>query len=243
MTPVAPSTPEELFAAVRARDAARPLVTCYDRSTGERAELSAASLGNWVAKTHYLLTGELGLGVGDTAFVAMPLHWLDLAVWFGVFSAGLALTDEPHTAAVAFAAAETLEPARAAAEVYAVALLPWGRGFDAAPRGTSDYVAAVRVQGDSWASLRRLAGPAEPATGQWSRAELMDAAAERAAHLGLADGARVLITDWPARTPGQVLVDVLAVLSVDGSLVLVRHADAGPPDAALIDQERITATV
>jgi len=61
------STPEALFASLMKSAPAQPFVTYYDEASGERSELSAKSLANWVAKTHFLLTDELGLGVGDSA--------------------------------------------------------------------------------------------------------------------------------------------------------------------------------
>lgn len=77
------------------------------------------------------------------------------------------------------------------------------------------------------------------------RSELLDAARGRAAELGLTEGARVLITD---RTERKLpLVDVLATLSIAGSLVLVRHAGAAPDpaasDTALIAQEQVTVSL
>ena len=46
-----------------AGDPARPLLTWYDDGTGERVELSGATLGNWVAKTANLLVDGCGLGI------------------------------------------------------------------------------------------------------------------------------------------------------------------------------------
>lgn len=239
-----PATPEEVFAALRAVDAARPIVTFYDRATGERAELSAASLGNWIAKTHFLLTDELGLGVDDAAYVDLPVHWLTLAVWFGCLSAGLSLTSSVSAAAVAFTDLRGVPGAQAAPELFAVPLLPWGRSFDSPPAGASDYVAAVRPQADAWASVHRSAGPGDRATDNLLRSELVDAARARASGLELVEGARVLVTDRSERRLS--FVDVLATLTVGGSLVLVRNAgarsDAGS-DAALIAQEQVTVAL
>lgn len=232
-------TPEALFHAMRAADSARPVVTFYDRLSGERAELSAASLGNWVAKTHFLLTDELGLGRDDAAYVELPVHWMALALWFGVFSAGLSVTEDAAAADVAFADVESLANAAPAAEVYAVALLPWGRGFDEPPGGTTDYVSAVRVQPDAWASVLRPGTATDVALVGMSRAELMHAARERALELGLGASARVLVTD--RHEASLSLLDVVAVFSVNGSLVLVRHAGSQVDDE-LIAQEQITAT-
>lgn len=239
--PAVAATPEELFAAIRAADSARPIVTFYDRSTGERAELSAASLGNWIAKTHFLLTDELGSGVGDAAYVDLPVHWLTLAVWFGAFSAGLSLTSDPSSASVAFTDVDALDGAAGCAEVFAVPLLPWGRGFDNAPDGTTDYVTAVRPQADAWGSVRRAGTPADAGFNGVTRSELISAARARAGEVGLPEGARVLLTDRAARALS--LIDVLATLTVGGSLVLVRHAGASSIDTTLIAQEQITAVL
>src|SRR5262245_66226190 len=50
-----------------AADPTRPLLTWYDDTTGERTELSGATLGNWVAKTANLLVDGVGAGPGDRA--------------------------------------------------------------------------------------------------------------------------------------------------------------------------------
>ena len=71
-------SPEALFDRLLAADPGRPFVTYYDEASGERSELSRKSLANWVAKTHFLLVDELGLGVGDTAVIALPAA-LDLS--------------------------------------------------------------------------------------------------------------------------------------------------------------------
>jgi len=43
------------FTTIIARDASLPLMTFYDDATGERTELSGATLANWVSKTANLL--------------------------------------------------------------------------------------------------------------------------------------------------------------------------------------------
>src|SRR5688572_3007266 len=45
------NTVSALFASAVAVDPTRPLLTWYDDATGERTELSGATLDNWVAKT------------------------------------------------------------------------------------------------------------------------------------------------------------------------------------------------
>jgi uncharacterized protein (TIGR03089 family) len=237
-------SPEALFVAVRADDSARALVTFYDDTTGERMELSAASLGNWVAKTHFLLLDELGLGPGDRAYVDLPLHWQRLVVWLGAWSAGLEVVTKADGAQVAFVSAERAGSAASVDDVFALALAPWGRGFDGGalpPAGTQDFVVAVRPQPDAWASVRPTAGPGDPAFDGLSRAELVAAGRVLAADRGLDTGARVSVSD--ASPEADHPEAVLAVLSVAGSLVLTRTA-AVPADPAVAvrrdEQERVT---
>ena len=84
-----PTSPEALFDRLLRTDPSVPLLTFYDDSTGERAELSAKSLGNWVAKTHFLLLDALGLSVGEQAAVRLPVHWLAAPILLGCWFAGL----------------------------------------------------------------------------------------------------------------------------------------------------------
>src|SRR3712207_404560 len=85
--------PAALLSRARDRDPARPLVTHYDDATGERVELSATTLDNWVAKTANLLQDEFDVGPGSTVAVALPVHWQTAAVLLGVWSCGAAVLD------------------------------------------------------------------------------------------------------------------------------------------------------
>jgi len=123
-------SPESLFAAFVAAQPARPFVTFYDDASGERSELSAKSLANWVAKTFFLLTDELGLGVGDRAFVAVSAHWIALPVLLGSWTAGLGVTRDPGAAAVAFVGPDTVDLAAGVPDVFAVAPDAAARGFE-----------------------------------------------------------------------------------------------------------------
>ena len=218
-------TPEHLFDDLVATAPSRPFVTYYDESSGERSELSVASAANWVAKTHFLLTDELGLGVGDTALIALPAHWISVPVLLGCLSAGLALTADGPGAEVAFVTPEKADRATGVADRYAVAPAAAAVGFrDAVPAGLADYVAAVRPQPDAWRTVRSVAGDTDPCLPGLTRAECVARAGERAGELGAGPGARLLSTrDWSG--PQDWLDAVLVPLVVGGSLVLVRHAD------------------
>src|SRR5215475_9540709 len=93
-----------LLSGAIAADPTRPQLTYYDDGTGERTELSGATLDNWVAKTANLLIDGLGLGPGDTAAVLLPPHWQTAVIVLGASAAGLAadLGDRPHPVEVLF---------------------------------------------------------------------------------------------------------------------------------------------
>ena len=233
------STPEALFDRLLSADPGRPFVTYYDEASGERSELSLKSLANWVAKTHFLLRDELGLGTGDTALIALPPHWISVPAVLGCLTAGLALaTEAGDLAAVAFT-----DPDRVPTDVpdaYVIAPDSAAVGLrDNVPDGAADYVTSVRPQPDAWGGVQLTAGPNDPCLPGSTRGEALDQARARAAELGAPEGARLLSTrDWSGP---QDWIDTLFVpLVTGGSVVFVRNA----PDDAVIErrvaQERAT---
>jgi uncharacterized protein (TIGR03089 family) len=235
-------TPEQLFADLLADDPGRPFVTYYDEASGERTELSAKSLANWVTKTHHLLGDELGLGVGDTALIALPAHWISVPPLLGCLTAGLALTTSAD-ADVAFVAPATVAAAAGILDVYAVAPTSAAAGFGpAVPHGAQDYVAAVRPQEDKWPGVHFGAGGDDLCIDGRSRAQVAAAARQRADELGLATGARVLSTrGWDGY--GDWLDTLLAPLAVGGSVVYVRNCADPAVLERRVAQERATAVV
>jgi uncharacterized protein (TIGR03089 family) len=229
------STPERDFAQLLARDPSRPFVTYYDEASGERSELSAKSLANWVAKTHHLLGDELGLGVGDTALVAVPAHWISVPVLLGCLTAGLALVPEGD-ADVGFVGEASLSGAAGIPDVYAVATASAAVGFRGAePAGTTDYVGAVRPQADVWAGVHMPAGPDDPCLPGLTRGDV----AARAAAVGLSPGSRVLTTrQWT--TPQDWIETLLAPLAAGGSVVIVANCTDEEMLARRMAQERAT---
>lgn len=232
------TTPERQFAQLLARDPSSPFVTYYDEATGERTELSAKSLANWVAKTHHLLGDELGLAVGDTALLALPAHWLSVPMLLGCLTAGLALTTDGD-ADVAFAATASLDAAAAAADVYAFAPETAAVGFRGEPPPPAlDYVASVRPQADAWATVRMPAEPDDPCLPGLSRGEV----AARAGATGLESGARVLTTRRWASADDWIDT-VLAPIAVGGSVVFVANCTDDAVLERRMNQERATVRI
>jgi len=212
-----------LFGDLLAAEPARPLITYHDEASGERSELSAKSLANWVAKTHHLLGTELGLGAGDTALIALPAHWISVPALLGCLTAGLAVTTSAADADVAFVCPASAPSAAGVDDVYVIAPDSAAVGLGAAvPTGVQDYVVAVRPQEDKWPGVRFDAAPGDVCIDGLSRAAVAAAARDRAIELGLARSARVLSTrDWNGYADW---VDaLLAPLAVGGSVVYVRN--------------------
>lgn len=232
------ASPEALFAELVASAPSRPFVTYYNEDSGERTELSVRSLANWVAKTHFLLTDELGLGVGDSAYLDVAADWISVPIMLGCWTAGLQIVSSSAGVDVAFAPG----PVDGAPDVYATAPGSLTRSFGAnVPPGVADYVASVRPQADAWATVRPPATPTDPALDGTSRADLVAVAQARAAALGLDSGARIATArDWQG--PDDWIDTLLAPLAVGGSLVLV-HGATPEVLQRRAEQERATATV
>src|SRR5581483_3844508 len=132
-------------------------------ASGERSELSAKSLANWVVKTHHLLVDELGLEVGDRAALALPAHWISVPIVLGCLTAGLVLSDAAATSGAAEVA--FVSPDRRvthAPDTYAINPDAAATGFGAAPPdGYLDYVTAVRPQADTWPTVQLRAVDAD----------------------------------------------------------------------------------
>ncbi|MDT0532594.1 TIGR03089 family protein [Micromonospora sp. DSM 115977] len=204
-----------VFADAIATDPTRPLLTWYDDATGERTELSGATLANWVAKTANLLVDEVAVGPGDVAGVLLPPHWQTAAVLLGCWSAGLTVADTPGDVDVLFTAATRVAEADAwsAGERYVLALDPFALPMRQVPPGFADYVSEVRAHGDHF-SPYAPGGPGEAA--------LLGRATARATELGIASGDRVLIDTGKYPDPVDWL---LAPLTATATTVLCANLD------------------
>ncbi len=217
-------------------DPVGPRITYYDDASGERIELSAATLANWAAKTGNLLRDELGGGSTSRVAVLLPAHWQTAAVLFGVWWIGAEVLLGATDADIALCTADRLDEADAtgAGEVAVLSLDPFGRPAPDLPIGVTDYATAVRVHGDQIVAERHPG----PAFAGRSVGEVLADCESSAAARGLTSEDRVLSTaSWDR--PDALIDSLLAVLAVGGSLVQV----ANPDPAALprrMETEKVT---
>jgi uncharacterized protein (TIGR03089 family) len=245
--------PGDLLTAVLRREPAAPLITYYDDLSGERTELSATTLANWVAKTANLLQEEFDVGPGSTVAVSLPVHWQTAAVLLGVWSCGAAVLDTAGEdddrfaeADVVLAAADRLPPLEEQdlPELMGLSLHPLGLGMAGYVGPARDFALEVRAHGDVFTPWQPV-DPAGPGLllggGELTLGGLVATATELADRLGIGAGDRVLVEERTATEAGPVAW-LLAPLAAGASLVLGRSvAAAGLAHRAEV--ERVTATL
>jgi uncharacterized protein (TIGR03089 family) len=219
-----------------ASDPGRPRLTCYDDAPGptqgERVELSARVLANWVAKAANLLQDDLDAAPATTVGLDLPAHWRAfywaLAAWSvgatvlvgnGAATADVVVTTDPQSAAtVAEAAGLTVLVtlpmlARgnpdAAVDVVDEARSLAGFADVFAPWETPDPDGAALVAGGSTRTFADVAA-AQPDWGEEPRVRIPD--------------------DLPRALPAA-----LSAWAADGSVVLVRQP-AGDQAARLVPE-------
>lgn len=224
------STPAGVLAGLLRSDPGRPRVTFYEDTPGptcgERIELSAKVLANWVSKAGNALQDEWDVGPGSTVRLDLPPHWRALYWALAVWSVGgtVVLDDEPCDLLV------TGDPEAAAAHdpAVVVTLAALARAA-AAPvaAGVFDEARELSTHGDQ---LTPWAEPdvTDPALRQGGD----DAAYEQVVpDRGWPPGARVHVATADL---GEALRLALAAWAVDGSVVLSRGpAPEGGRDARL----------
>lgn len=220
-----------------APDQARPLLTYYHLGTGERTELSGATLGNWASKIANFLRDEIGLLPGDTVTVDLPEHWQTAAILLGTWWAGGCVNPTASDdARVTFTTAARVDAHPDADELVAVPLDAFALGGGGAlPMGVADFGGAVRVHGDRFTP--GASGPA--ALPGITPAEVIAVARGAAAGAGIGSGDRV-VSVRPWHDADGIIEHFLAPLLAGASLVWVGGDPGDARLAALADTEKAT---
>ncbi|MGE9808884.1 TIGR03089 family protein [Janibacter sp. G1551] len=202
-------------------DAARPRVTCYDDvegpTRGERIELSARVLGNWVSKAANALQDDWDAEPGTVVRIAAEPHWRPLYWALAAWSVGacVALDDGPCDVLV------TDDPALLDGRPGGGILLTRASLARAAtvpvPEGAMDEAKELSTHPDQFAAWAEPedddpAFRTDDGTQTWGGSPAGPA---------VAPGARILLDDPDLET---LLRAALAAWGVDGSIVL----GAGP---------------
>lgn len=226
-------SPSPLPAAVLAEllrvDAARPRITCYDDTpgptAGERIELSARVLGNWVNKAANALLEEYDVQGGQVVRLDLPPHWRTAYWALAVWQCGgcVALDDG---AADVLVTTDAVAASAFNGEAVLVSLPALSRSAADCPDGVMDEARELSTYGDAFLAVADpVAGdPGLRATGVSCT---LDAVVPVAAY---EPGSRVhLRTPRTSSGTAAFLDAALGAWAVDGSLVL----SLGEPGADL----------
>ena len=227
-------TPAEVLTVIRGDETA-PRLTFYDDepgpTRGERIELSAKVLANWVAKAGNLLQEEFDAGPGTAVGLDLPAHhWRTLYWALAAWSVGATVRlDDPARADVVVTdnpREDTGDGGTAPAQLVVVTLASLARMCpNPLPSGAIDEAADLLTYADHF--------------------DAWDTAADGDVALIAADGRQTAYGDLVPEVTGahgrrvyleapdgaDLLLDALRVWAADGSIVIVRD-----PDPTAIDR-------
>ena len=250
-----PETPAVLLRRLVAADPGRPRITVYDDTDsptrGERIELSARVVANWVAKAANLLRDDLDVGPGSVVLLDLPPHWRTLYWAFAAWSVGACVEvpdhrttlDDGHGASPEAASPATpdvvvtdaADVASTAPEAVLVTLAALARSAAVTvPAGVVDEARELATHGDVFDA--------------WEDPDGADPALRAAGRVTAFED----LVPAPAGEPQRVHTDTtdtaaflrvaLAAWAADGSLVVTR----GAPEASVLEarkaSEGVTAT-
>ena len=256
------ATVAELLSERVRRDGPRPLVTFLRADTGERMELSAASLANAVAKTAGLLRDDLDAEPGDAIAMHLPLHW-QAAVWWGACAATSTVCAPAYrTAGIGVTTAAALASVDGCAEQVVVSLAPFGLPDGAeVPATVTQAAIAARAHPDvftPWAPPTADDALLDCGSGVLTNAQCLERASALAESWGVHRDGRLMVTEavWPTGTSADAdvrCIDAwLALLAVplvaDAAVVLVAGSHSlgdgdGASLASIATSEKITASM
>lgn len=223
--------PAEVLARLVQSDSGRPRLTWYDDApgptNGERIELSARVLTNWVAKAANLLQDDCAAGPGTTVGLDVPAHWR--AVYWALATWSVGATVVLGTAASDSDVLVTTDPAAAAAhggDAVLVSLPALARAHpDAADAGGAvDEAKELSTHGDQFSPM------SDPESGDLAlSSDGLDTTYADLVKLRDAWGAtpRVAVDD----TLPRLIESCLSAWASDGSVVAMRGSAGVDRDA------------
>ncbi len=212
-------TPSDVLTALLRSDPARPRVTFYDDSTGERIELSGKVLANWVSKAANLLQDELEVGPGAVVRLHLPgQHWRTLYWALAIWSVGATVDLRASGPAQLLVTTDLNEAADADAAVLVTLAALARQHPQPVPGNVIDEARELATYADQFEAWDRPTADADALVTAGDARTYADV---------------VPTVDWPTGSRVHVgtdrttaLRDVLAAWSVDGSVVLVLGPDA-----------------
>jgi uncharacterized protein (TIGR03089 family) len=207
--------PADVLTALVRSDPGAPRLTWYDDDSGERIELSAAVLANWVAKAANLLQDDADAGPGTRVGLALPPHWRAVYWALATWSVGatVVLGDPSGDSVDVVVGSDPRVTGSHDGYAVHVTLAALARANPETPPGAVDEARELATYGDRFEPYA-VASQDEPAL--------------LAGGIGTAYRDLVEARDWPphprVRLAGdqeRVLRDALAAWAMAGSVVLI----------------------
>lgn len=220
-------------------DSAKPRITTYDDTDGptrgERIELSARVLGNWVSKAANALQDEFDIAPGSVVRLDLPPHWRTAYWALATWSVGGAVSLDDGACNLLV----TTDPEAATASISPAVLVTLaGLARSAAvpvPEGVMDEARELSTHADQFAPWE---DPADDDTA-------LVAGGERTAYADLVNAALPLPSTAERRhlttaSTADFLRACLALWAADGSVVLSRGE---APADVLAERSRVEGAV
>jgi len=220
--------PADVLQQMLRSDSAKPRITTYDDTDGptrgERIELSARVLGNWVSKAANALQDEFDIAPGSIVRLDLPPHWRTAYWALATWSVGATVslhTDTDDDSAAAPDLLVTTDPgAAAASDSPAVLVTLAGLARQAAapvPAGVMDEAKELSTHGDQFAAYEDPADSDTALTSGGERTAYADVVNSAAPQANPAERRHLTTTDT-----ADFLRACLALWAADGSVVLSR---------------------
>jgi uncharacterized protein (TIGR03089 family) len=244
---VAKQTIAQALAEALRRDAAQPLVTQI-WADGRRAELSARTFENNVAKAANLLQDDLDAEPGTTLLLDVPLHW-QVSVWLTAAALTssrvvVGLDSMPNSTSHIDAAFVDRHHVDGSSDypAYVVSLHPLGLPEGDIPTGGIDLAREVRAHSDVFVAFSSP-DPQAPwlafADDELTQIQAIDEAITLAEAIGLERGGRLLISGDLTRNS----VLALSALPLAYGASIVMCADSDVDQEVIARSEHCTATI
>ena len=217
------SCPRDVLVRMVPSDPGRPRLTWYDDlpgpTEGERIELSARVLANWVSKAANLLQDDAAAGPGTTVGLDLPAHWRSLYWALATWSVGATVVvGDAAAGADVLVTDSSAAAAGHGGDAILVSLPALARSHPEAgdAPGAVDEARELSTHGDLFSPM------SDPEPGDVALARGRGRHGIRRARRGRPRLGPARLASPSRAASRQVLRQALAAWAADGSIVLVR---------------------
>jgi uncharacterized protein (TIGR03089 family) len=230
-------TPAAVLAAMLRSDPAGPRITFYEDTPGptqgERIELSAKVLANWVNKAANALQEEWDIAPGSRVRLALPPHWRSLYWALAVWSVGASAVLDDGAADLVVTDEVAVATSSSVPSVL-VTLAALARAASSPiPPGAMDEARELSTYADQFSPWEQPAPSDLALSDAGEHTAYKDVVPQR-------DWSRGVRVHTSATGLGSFLATTLAAFAADGSVVLSRGPEPAAGRVARLSSEGVT---